>query len=61
MSEIDKKEPAYATLARNTTGTFFIRIETNSGFTEIELTAEEFAKASTGMLAKGSVSSGSFD
>ena len=40
-------------IAQNTTGTYFIRIETDIGSTEVQLTPEEFAKAITGKLAKG--------
>jgi hypothetical protein len=40
-------------IAQNTTGTYFIRIEDENGIKEVQLSPEEFAKAVTGKLAKG--------
>jgi len=51
----DKKiaEQADVCMGRNTDGTFFIRIETDAGPTEVELTPEAYAKATIGMMVKG--------
>ncbi len=40
-------------IAQNTTGSYFIRVELESGVIEVQLTPEEFAKAVTGKMAKG--------
>jgi hypothetical protein len=40
-------------MGRNTDGTFYIRIESDGGITEVKLTAENYAKASVGIAVKG--------
>lgn len=43
-------------IAQMTNGNYIIRVESNSGITEVILTPTEFAKAVTGKLAKGTLS-----
>mgnify|MGYP003683018675 CR=1 FL=1 len=54
-SEASSQKNADVMMGRNTDGTFFIRIESDAGSTEVELTPESYAKASIGMMVKGSL------
>lgn len=40
-------------MGRNTDGTFYIRIESACVITEVNLTADNYAKASVGIAVKG--------
>lgn len=46
------KTNAEVQIAQNTTGSYFIRIDSAAGTVEVNMTPEEFAKAITGKLAK---------
>ena len=48
-----KKNNVDVNMGRNTDGTFYIRIESDDGITEVKLTAENYAKALVGIVVKG--------